>query len=140
MSSYAPYVQRIKRSKNYFDTNSKFPLFRMHPLQDVASQGIHSGSWASATSGKGSLFGPTHDAFQLPIIRGCAAVHKTLLCKRMYLLAFARISECTPQAHLVVYHVDYHGATSHMGIHVIKVDKLNHDKNHVVIHVILQRK
>ena len=27
-----------------------------------------------------------------------------------------------------------------MGIHVVKVDKLNHDKNHVVIHVVLQRK
>ena len=46
----------------------------------------------------------------------------------------------TPHAHLVVYHVDFHGATSHMGIHVVKVDKLNHDKNHVVIHVVLQRK
>ena len=25
----------------------------------------------------------------------------------------------TPHAHLVVYHVDFHGATSHMGIHVV---------------------
>ena len=40
-----------------------------------------------------------------------------------------------PQAHLVVYHVDYHGSTSHMGIHVVKVDRSNHDKNHVVIHM-----
>ena len=46
----------------------------------------------------------------------------------------------TPHADLVVYHVDFHGATSHMGIHVGKLDKLNHDKNHVVIHVVLQRK
>ena len=48
--------------------------------------------------------------------------------------------DATPHAHLVVYHVDFHGATSHMGIHVVKVDKLNHGKNHVVIHVVLQRK
>ena len=41
----------------------------------------------------------------------------------------------TPQAHLVGYHVVFHGATSHMEIHVVKVDKSNHDKNHVVIHV-----
>ena len=46
----------------------------------------------------------------------------------------------TPVSHLVVYHVILHGATSHMGIHMVKVDKLNHDKNHVVIHVVLQRK
>ena len=46
----------------------------------------------------------------------------------------------TPVSHLVVYHVDFHGASSHMGIHVVKVDKLNHDKNHMVIHVVLQRK
>ena len=39
----------------------------------------------------------------------------------------------------MVYHVDYHGATHHMGIHVGKLDKLNHDKTHVVIHVVLQR-
>ena len=32
--------------------------------------------------------------------------------------------ECTPQTHLVVYHVDFHGATSHMGIHVV-----NHGRN-----------
>ena len=25
----------------------------------------------------------------------------------------------TPHARLVVYHVDFHGATSHMGIHVV---------------------
>ena len=37
--------------------------------------------------------------------------------------------------HHVVYHVDFHGATRHMGIHVVKVDKLNHDKNHTGIHV-----
>ena len=42
----------------------------------------------------------------------------------------------TPHAHLVVYHVDFHGATSHMGIHVGKLDHLNHDRNHVVIHVV----
>ena len=36
-------------------------------------------------------------------------------------------SMCTPHADLVVYHVDFHGATSHMGIHV-------------VIHVVFQRK
>ena len=28
-----------------------------------------------------------------------------------------------------------YGATHHMGIHVGKLDKLNHDKTHVVIHV-----
>ena len=41
----------------------------------------------------------------------------------------------TPVSHHVVYHVDFHGATGHMEIHVVKVDELNHDKNHVVIHV-----
>ena len=43
---------------------------------------------------------------------------------------------CTPQARLVVYCVGFHGATSHMGIYVVKVDKLNHDKNNVVIRVV----
>jgi intracellular sulfur oxidation DsrE/DsrF family protein len=42
----------------------------------------------------------------------------------------------TPHAHLVVYHVDFHGATSHMENHVGKLDNLNHDRNHVVIHVV----
>jgi hypothetical protein len=42
----------------------------------------------------------------------------------------------TLHAHLVVYHVVFHGATSHMGIHVGKLDNLNHDRNHVVIHVV----
>jgi len=36
----------------------------------------------------------------------------------------------------VVYHVDFHGATSHMENHVGKLDNLNHDRNHVVIHVV----
>ena len=34
----------------------------------------------------------------------------------------------TPQAHLVVYHVGFHGTTSHMEIHVVKVDELNRGK------------
>ena len=51
-----------------------------------------------------------------------------------------RACTATLLTHHVVYHVDFHGATSHMGIHVVKLDKLNHDKNHVVIHVVLQRK
>ena len=38
--------------------------------------------------------------------------------------------------HHVVYHVDFHGATSHMENHVGKLDNLNHDRNHVVIHVV----
>jgi hypothetical protein len=38
--------------------------------------------------------------------------------------------------HHAVYHVDFHGATSHMENHVGKLDILNHDKNHVVIHVV----
>ena len=29
-ASHAPYVKRIKRFKNYFDTHSKFPLFRIY--------------------------------------------------------------------------------------------------------------
>ena len=41
-----------------------------------------------------------------------------------------------PHAHLVVYHVVFHGATSHMENHVGKLDNLNHDRNHVVIHVV----
>ena len=48
-------------------------------------------------------------------------------------------SVSAPQAHLVVYHVDFHGATHHMENHVVKVDKFNHDKNHVVIHMVLMK-
>ena len=34
-TSYAPYVKRIKRFKNYFNTNSKFPLFRIYPRRGL---------------------------------------------------------------------------------------------------------
>ena len=75
--------------------------------------------------------------------RATNAIHMILKIHtfQRWLRETARLtSQRTPHADLVVYHVDFHGATSHMGIHVIKVDKLNHDKNHVVIHVVLQRK
>ena len=32
---YTPYVKGIKRFKNYFDTNSKFPLFRIYPRRGL---------------------------------------------------------------------------------------------------------
>ena len=34
-ASYAPYVKRIKRFKNYFNKNSKFPLFRIYPRRGL---------------------------------------------------------------------------------------------------------
>ena len=36
----------------------------------------------------------------------------------------------------MIYHVDYHGATHHMRIYVVKLHKLNHVTTHVVIHVV----
>ena len=33
--SYAPYAKGIKRFTNYFDTNSKFPLFRIYPRRSL---------------------------------------------------------------------------------------------------------
>ena len=71
---------------------------------------------------------------------GVAAMSLTLAtlgCAVAMLSELSVLSISPPQAHLVVYYVDFHGATSHTEIPVVKVDGLNHDKKHVIIHMVL---